>query len=80
MDNEELINRYELVSIEQINLLKEILIRYDIGEISKEEWSRVEEISLRRGADLFDSIPKVDKKTLIDCIDSAISNLTDENR
>jgi len=80
MDNEELINRYELVSIEHINLLKEIFVRYENGGVSSEEWARVVEISSRRGADLFDSIPNIDKKILRNGIESAIADFSDENR
>ena len=40
MGSEELINRYEDVSVEQIKLLREIFARYRNDEMSNEEWSR----------------------------------------
>ena len=81
MENNELIENYEKASSRQLELLKEILTRYQNRSLTDEQWERVRDIASRQGAYLFDTYAKdVDKREIKKSMDRVIDMCTDENR
>lgn len=81
MDNNKLIRRYQDISTEQAELLKEIITRYNNKELTPEQFEEVRNTASRIGAYLIDMFAKGVKK---DDIKKALNNVvdlcTDENR
>jgi hypothetical protein len=85
LNNEKLIERFEEIMAEQLNLLREFYSRFGRGEISSSEFERYKEISENTAIALMDLLPsQTDVKFVENTIRGAVSDVVkkafDENR
>lgn len=74
--NQELIDKFESVCAEHLNLMREFYSRLNRGEIGASEFERFREISENVGVALVDMLPSgTDKKTVEGTIRDSVSNV-----
>lgn len=76
LSNEKLIERFEEIMAEQLNLLKEFYSRLGRGDISGSEFERYKEISENTGIALIDLLPsQTDRKSVESTIRGTVSDV-----
>lgn len=85
LSNPELIEKFESLSAEHLNVMREFFSRLNRGEISSSEFERVREISEKTGVALIDLLPSgIEKKSVEGTINESVSSVVqkayDQNR
>lgn len=76
LSNSELLEKFESLSAEHLNVMREFYSRLNRGEISASEFERFKEISENEGVALIDLLPQsASKQTVEGTIKDAVSNV-----
>ena len=79
LENKELIEKYEKLGVDLNKIFIELALRRQNDDLTDLEWSHINEIAARRGAELIDYF-NVDKKDVKEGFSQVAELLTDDDR